>query len=49
MFDKEYLLRRSGARLTHFPQVKSGIGTGVPPMATDCSDRYVTAIQTTVS
>ena len=43
------LAHHVGARFIHLPLVKSGNATGMPPSATDSSDRAVTAIQVAVS
>ena len=41
--------RLYGSLSIHIPFVKSGKGTGADPMAIDCSERQVTAIQVAVS
>ena len=46
---KEYREATGGSGLIHFPFVKSGTGTGMLPIAIDCSDRQVIAIHAAVS
>ena len=44
-----YLLRLAGALSIHMPFVKSGTGTGMLPIAIDCSERQVIAIHVAAS
>ena len=46
---RQYLPRTAGSRWNHLPFVKSGIATGMLPMATESSLRQVTAIHAAVS
>ena len=49
MTSRLYMPAFGGPRWIHAPLVKSGTGTGRPPMATDCSLRQVMAIHEAVS